>query len=132
MRASVGRVLDATVEAGIGAILGRLAHSVRSKSAYMGLMTGSAKGPVAAEIEKLLHDALAPERLDVIDDSEKHRGHAGHDPRGESHFTVRIVSAAFAGQNRVARQRMVNAALGELLRDRVHALAMVTKAPGEA
>jgi BolA protein len=98
----------------------------------MGLMTGSAKGPVAAEIEKLLHDALAPERLDVIDDSEKHRGHAGHDPRGESHFTVRIVSAAFAGQNRVARQRMVNAALGELLRDRVHALAMVTKAPGEA
>lgn len=98
----------------------------------MGAMTRTAKGPVAAEIEKRLIAALAPDRLDVIDDSEKHRGHAGHDPRGESHFTVRIVSTAFAGQNRVARQRMVNAALGDLLRERVHALAMVTKAPGEA
>jgi BolA protein len=98
----------------------------------MGPMTGTAKGPVAAEIEKRLRDALRPERLEVIDDSEKHRGHAGHDPRGESHFTVRVVSAAFEGRNRVARQRMVNAALAELLRDRVHALAMVTKAPGEA
>jgi BolA protein len=95
-------------------------------------MTGTAKGPVAAEIEKRLRDALAPERLDVVDDSEKHRGHAGHDPRGESHFTVTVVSAAFAGQGRVARQRMINAALADLLRDRVHALAMVTKAPGEA
>jgi BolA protein len=95
-------------------------------------MTGTAKGPVAAEIEKRLRDALRPERLEVIDDSETHRGHAGHDPRGESHFTVRVVSAAFEGRNRVARQRMVNAALAELLRDRVHALAMVTKAPGEA
>ena len=98
----------------------------------MGPMTGTAKGPVAAEIENRLRGALAPDRLDVIDDSEKHRGHAGHDPRGESHFTVTVVSAAFAGQGRVARQRMVNAALADLLRDRVHALAMVTKAPGEA
>jgi BolA protein len=98
----------------------------------MGPMTGSAKGPVAAEIEKRLQDALRPERLEVVDDSEKHRGHAGHDSRGESHFTVTVVSAAFEGQNRVARQRMVNAALADLLRDRVHALAMVTKAPGEA
>ena len=95
-------------------------------------MIGTAKGPVAAEIEKLLTEALAPERLEVIDDSEKHRGHAGHDPRGESHFTVVVVSPAFEGQSRVARQRMVNAALAELLRERVHALAMVTKAPGEA
>ncbi|MFD1610252.1 BolA family protein [Sphingomonas tabacisoli] len=94
-------------------------------------MTETVKGPVAAEIEKRLTEALAPERLDVIDDSAKHRGHAGHDPRGESHFTVTVVSAAFAGQSRVARQRMVNAALADLLRDRVHALAMVTKAPGE-
>jgi BolA family transcriptional regulator, general stress-responsive regulator len=98
----------------------------------MGPMIGTAKGPVAAEIEKLLTEALAPERLDVIDDSEKHRGHAGHDPRGESHFSVVVVSAAFEGKNRVARQRLVNAALAELLRERVHALAMVTKAPGEA
>lgn len=97
----------------------------------MGAMTQTAKGPVAAEIEKRLVAALAPEQLEVVDDSEKHRGHAGHDARGESHFTVRIVSAAFEGQGRIARQRMVNAALGDLLRDRVHALAMVTKAPGE-
>jgi len=97
----------------------------------MGAMTETAKGPVAAEIENRLRGALAPERLDVIDDSERHRGHAGHDPRGESHFTVIVVSSFFEGQNRVARQRMVNTALGDLLRDRVHALAMVTKAPSE-
>ena len=97
----------------------------------MGSMTGTAKGPVAAEIEERLIAALSPERLEVIDDSEKHRGHAGHDPRGESHFTVKVVSAAFEGRNRVARQRLVNAALGDLLRERVHALAMVTKAPDE-
>jgi len=89
-------------------------------------------GPVAAEIEKRLRSALSPERLAVIDDSEKHRGHAGHDARGESHFTVEIVSAAFAGQSRVARQRLVNGALAELLRDRVHALAIKARAPGEA
>jgi BolA family transcriptional regulator, general stress-responsive regulator len=98
----------------------------------MGAMTANAKGPVAAEIEKRLTAALAPMRLEVVDDSAKHRGHAGHDPRGESHFTVTVVSAAFEGQNRVARQRMVNAALADLLKERVHALAMVTKAPGEA
>ncbi len=98
----------------------------------MGPMIQTSTGPIAAEIEKRLTDALAPERLEVVDDSEKHRGHAGHDARGESHFSVTIVSAKFAGQGRVARQRMVNAALAELLRERVHALAMVTKAPGEA
>ena len=97
----------------------------------MGAMTDSAKGPIAAEIEKRLAAALTPVRLEVVDDSEKHRGHAGHDPRGESPFTVTVVSTAFEGQNRVARQRMVNSALAELLRDRVHALAMVTKAPSE-
>lgn len=94
-------------------------------------MTETSTGPIAAEIERRIHAALAPERLEVIDDSAKHHGHAGHDPRGESHFTVHVVSAAFEGQTRVARQRMVNAALAELLRERVHALAMVTKAPSE-
>jgi len=88
-------------------------------------------GPVAAEIEKRLRAALSPERLAVIDDSEKHRGHAGHDARGESHFTVEVVAAAFEGQNRVARQRMINRALAELLAERVHALAIVARAPGE-
>lgn len=89
-------------------------------------------GPVAAEIHARLTAALAPTRLVVRDDSERHRGHAGHDPaRGESHFTVEIESVAFTGQSRLARQRAVNAALADLLKERVHALAMVLRAPGE-
>ena len=94
-------------------------------------MTQTPTGPVAAEIENRLRAALSPERLAVIDDSEKHRGHSGHDARGESHFTVEVVAAAFAGQSRVARQRMVNSALAELLQERVHALAIRAQAPGE-
>ncbi|AJR24012.1 MULTISPECIES: BolA family transcriptional regulator [Sphingobium] len=94
-------------------------------------MTEILKGPVATEIEARLQAALSPERLAVIDDSEKHRGHAGHDGSGESHFTVEIVSGRFTGQNRVARQRMVNAALADLLREKVHALAIKARAPGE-
>jgi BolA protein len=94
-------------------------------------MSTATQGPVAAEIEARLTAALSPERLAVIDDSEMHRGHAGHDGSGESHFTVEITAAAFAGQSRVARQRMVNAALAELLKARVHALAIRARAPGE-
>ena len=89
-------------------------------------------GPVAAETERSLRSALTPERLAVIDDSAKHRGHAGHDARGESHFTVEIVAEAFAGKSRVERHRLVNAALATLLAERVHALAIKAKAPGEA
>ena len=91
-------------------------------------------GKVAAEIETRLIAALAPASLDVIDDSHHHRGHAGH--RGddaESHFTVKISSAAFAGQSRTARQRAVDAALGDLVApDRIHALRIIASAPGEA
>jgi BolA protein len=95
-------------------------------------MDVKSKGPVATEIEARLRAALNPERLAVVDDSETHRGHAGHDGSGESHFTVEVVAAAFAGQSRVARQRMVNAALADLLRDKVHALAIKARAPDEA
>jgi len=95
-------------------------------------MTQQTQGPVATEIEARLRAAPTPERIAVIDDSEKHRGHAGHDGSGESHFTVEIVSARFTGQNRVARQRMVNAALADLLREKVHALAIRARAPEEA
>jgi BolA protein len=95
-------------------------------------MSTQLKGPVATEIEQRLRAALSPEQLAVIDDSEKHRGHAGHDGSGESHFTVEIVSAEFAGKNRVTRQRLVNAALADLLREKVHALAIKARAPGEA
>ena len=94
-------------------------------------MTQDLTGPVAAEITKRLRQSLAPTHLVVRDDSEMHRGHAGHDGRGESHFTVEIVAGQFAGMNRVARQRAVNAALGDLLAERVHALAIKAKAPGE-
>lgn len=94
-------------------------------------MTQESKGPVAAEIEARLRAALNPARLAVIDDSEKHRGHGGHDARGESHFTVEIVSPAFEGKTRVARQRAVNGALAELLAERVHALAIKARAPSE-
>jgi BolA protein len=92
-------------------------------------MTQSPTGPVAAEIEQKLRAALSPERLTVIDDSAKHRGHAGHDPRGESHFTVEITARAFTGQNRVQRHRLVNQALADLLRDRVHALVILARTP---
>ena len=95
-------------------------------------MTEIPKGPVATEIEARLHAALAPERLAVIDDSDMHRGHAGHDGSGESHFTVDIVSPLFTGQTRVARQRLVNTALADLLAEKVHALAIKARAPGEA
>ena len=101
------------------------------QTAYIRRMHTETIGPVAAEIEARLLSALAPTRLVVINDSAKHRGHAGHDGSGESHFTVEIESAAFAGQTRLARQRMVNKALGELMRERVHALAIRANAPGE-
>ena len=94
-------------------------------------MTEHLTGPVAREIAQRLRDALAPADLQVLDDSEKHRGHAGHDERGESHFTVEIVAERFRGMSRLERQRAVNAALGDLLRERVHALAIKARAPGE-
>lgn len=88
-------------------------------------------GPVAQEIERLLTEALAPTHLAVINDSASHSGHMGDDGTGESHFTVEIESAAFTGQSRLNRQRMVNKALGDLPGQRVHALAIKAKAPGE-
>ncbi|HEX4738010.1 MAG TPA: BolA family protein [Allosphingosinicella sp.] len=94
-------------------------------------MTASFTGPVASEIAKRLEEALAPTHLEVINDSERHRGHAGHDGSGESHFTVEIESPLFAGKSRLERQRAVNAALGDLLRDRIHALAIRARAPEE-
>ncbi|HJQ15368.1 MAG TPA: BolA family protein [Allosphingosinicella sp.] len=94
-------------------------------------MRANLTGPVAAEITKRLTEALAPAHLLVRDDSEMHRGHAGHDARGESHFTVEIVSPHFTGLSRVERQRAVNAALAGLLAERVHALSIKAKAPGE-
>lgn len=89
-------------------------------------------GPIATEITQRLSAAFAPTRLDVINDSSSHAGHMGDDGTGESHFTVVIESAAFAGVNRVMRQRMVNQALGDIPGQRVHALAIRAFTPGEA
>ena len=91
-------------------------------------MTGEIKEGVAREIEELLTAAFAPTELAVINDSAKHSGHMGDDGSGESHFTVEITSAAFAGVSRVMRQRMVNKALGDIPGQRVHALAIKAKA----
>ncbi len=88
-------------------------------------------GPLAQEIERLLVAKFAPTRLEVINDSARHHGHSGDDGSGESHFTVEIESAVFAGVSRLQRQRLVNAALGDIPGERVHALAIKAKAPGE-
>ncbi|NNF95197.1 MAG: BolA family transcriptional regulator [Altererythrobacter sp.] len=88
-------------------------------------------GTVAQEIESLLRAALNPTHLDVVNDSSLHHGHSGDDGSGESHFTVVIESPAFEGVSRLQRQRMVNAALGDIPGERVHALAIKARAPGE-
>lgn len=88
-------------------------------------------GAVAEAIRRKLEAALSPSRLEIVDDSDKHAGHAGHREGGESHFTVTVVSDAFAGLNRVQRQRRVNAALAEELAGPVHALSIKALAPGE-
>ena len=94
-------------------------------------MNARETGPVAAEMLRRLNSSLAPTRVELVDDSEQHRGHGGYNPAGESHFTLRIESAAFEGKTRVQRQRMIYAALGELMESRVHALSIRATAPGE-
>jgi BolA protein len=86
---------------------------------------------VAETIEKKLRAALAPESLRVIDESHLHAGHAGARPEGETHFRIEVTSAAFAGLTRVQRHRVIYEALADELAGPVHALALVTTAPGE-
>jgi BolA protein len=89
-------------------------------------------GAKADEMTLRLRAALAPTALEIVDDSDSHRGHAGHDGAGESHFTVHITAAAFAGQSRLARQRLVYAALGDLMAPGgIHALIIKATVPGE-
>lgn len=94
-------------------------------------MNAPATGPVASEMLRRLNSSLSPARVELVDDSERHRGHGGYNPAGESHFTLTIESAAFAGKSRVERQRMIYKALGELMEHRVHALSIRATAPGE-
>lgn len=75
--------------------------------------------------------ALQPEALELEDESERHRGHAGYAPGGGTHWRLTIVARAFAGQSTLARHRMVYQALGELMQNPIHALAIQARAPGE-
>jgi BolA family transcriptional regulator, general stress-responsive regulator len=91
----------------------------------------SVKAAIAAKIEEALH----PESLDVIDESAQHAGHMHHpggvEPRGETHFRIKVVSAAFSGKSRLARHRIINALVEVELKEGVHALAIDARAPGE-
>jgi len=93
--------------------------------------TAPAPQPLADIISARLNAALGPTALEVSNDSHLHAGHLGDDGTGESHFTVTVESPAFAGLSRVARQRLVNQALADLLATRIHALAIRARAPGE-
>jgi BolA protein len=87
---------------------------------------------VSEQIRTKIAARLKPLALEVIDQSHKHQGHAGHRPGGESHFDVAIVSEAFEGLNRVARQRLVYQILADELKGPVHALSLELKSPAEA
>ncbi|MGV8929108.1 MAG: BolA family protein [Brevundimonas sp.] len=95
------------------------------------------EGPIATIIRKKLTAGLSPDRLEIEDDSARHAGHQ-HDggmdgqPGGESHFNVVVIAAAFEGQGRVQRQRMVNALLRDELAGSVHALSIRAQTPNEA
>jgi BolA protein len=82
-------------------------------------------------ITEKLTEAFAPTRLDVVDESHQHAGHAGHRPGGETHFRVYIVSETFRGKSRIERHRLVNQTLSGELAGGVHALAIHASAPGE-
>jgi BolA family transcriptional regulator, general stress-responsive regulator len=83
-------------------------------------------------ITRKLTEAFAPESLTVVDESDRHQGHAGHRPGGETHYRVYIVSEAFRGKSRIDRHRMINSALAAELAGGVHALAIHANAPGES
>lgn len=87
--------------------------------------------PVRDSIFQKLSLKFSPQELEVIDESEKHRGHAGHDPRGESHFQVRIIAESFRGKGRVERHRMVHETLANEIKERIHALSIKAFYPGE-
>lgn len=86
---------------------------------------------VAETIRDKLTERFAPTRLEIVDESHRHAGHAGARPEGETHFAVTIVSPAFSGLSRVARQRLVYQVLADELATRVHALSLTTLEPGE-
>ena len=85
----------------------------------------------ADRIHAALTQGFAPLRLEVVDDSHRHAGHAGAAPGGETHYSVLLVSEAFTGMNRVARSRAVHEALAAEFAGGLHALALTLRAPSE-
>jgi BolA protein len=85
---------------------------------------------VADEIRKRLN-TLAPSRLELLDESAQHAGHAGAAPGGNTHWKLAIVSAAFAGKPTVARHRLIYQTLGDLMQHPIHALSINAKSPDE-
>jgi BolA protein len=88
-------------------------------------------GAVAQRLTEKLTDALAPEKLAIVDQSALHAGHAGAAPGGETHFDIAITAAAFEGLSRVARQRLVYGVVADELAGPVHALSLTTRTPAE-
>ena len=101
------------------------------KTGYIGRMTDLATGSVQDQITARLTATLAPTHLVVVNESGLHAGHMGDDGTGETHFRVEVETPKFEGLNRVARQRLVNQALADLLSTQIHALAIKARAPGE-
>lgn len=87
---------------------------------------------IAHQIRDKLTAALHPEHLEIVDESHRHAGHAGARPGGETHFRVEVVAMAFQGKSRLERQRLVYALLKDEMSQQIHALSLVTRAPGEA
>jgi BolA protein len=94
-------------------------------------MLNSGRMQTSDVITKKLTEAFTPQSLKVVDESHQHEGHAGHQPGGQTHFRVYIVSEAFKGKTRLERHRMINGALSGELEGGVHALAIHAAAPGE-
>ena len=86
---------------------------------------------VKAQMEKILQDHFTPTEMTLIDQSDQHIGHAGHDGRGESHFKLKMTSSHFIGTSRVERQRMVYSVLDPFLKSRVHAISLHLDVPKE-
>lgn len=95
-------------------------------------LTGAQKGASRRDrIQAILIERFKPSALTLTDDSDRHHGHAGASPEGETHFSVEIISAAFAGQSRVARQRGIMEALNDEFASGLHALSIRARAPDE-
>lgn len=86
---------------------------------------------VESRMRERLGAALSPLQLDLVDESNKHHGHAGWKESGNTHWKLAIVSAVFTGKNTVARHRLVYQALGDLMENPIHALSITARAPGE-